>query len=807
MTDTPLPGKVPPLILLPFFAGEGAYFAIRFGLIIPLAATVPFFLLVLTLASFKKGRPLALLLVPFCFFISAGQRTKGLSIPDIPGHLANKIHSPTEVGLIGTVTTMISRGSERSRMTIECERLITGRGKEEGCRGLVRLTAWGKIPQGIMPGDRIGARALLRPVSTIMTPGVGNFRLVLAEKGIWTTGTIRKNILMKLPGGPSSPVRTVERIRQKMALALSRNVADRKTAAVYRAILLGDSSDIPITVRRQFTRSGTIHLLAISGMHLGIIFLALTLTFRFLLGIYPPVLLKIDGWKASAILSLAPLGAYALLAGLNPPVFRALIMITVLIYAIGSDRRHHILSAIALAATIIILARPAAVTRASFQLSFAAVTAIVLAWQRLYPWFQNLTRGNRTLRFFIGAGLAGIAAQAGTTPFAIFHFNQFSPLSIPMTVVLLPLICLWALPLGLCALIALPVSPSVTGILLKIGSAGIRAAIAITSPFWAGDSTIIYGPTPPLLLIGIYLIALLLIFIYLRRPCPFLIAFIILPYVFLGLNRLLPAVVRIIHPSPTISFLDIGPGSSTVITTPAGKSWLIDGGGISSPGFDPGRRIIAPFLFSKGITRIDGVVISHPHADHYNGLASVIEIFHPTAVWINGKRGKTDYRRLLALATKKRITIRTARAGETIFKEKEARLDCIKDGESGKGTNGSSLVLVYTQKDHGVIFPGDLPPQEQKNLAARGRLPECDLLLAPHHGSPAYFTDDILKATRTKTVIISKGSTSPLAEQWAHWQGQTRGKLLITSRDGTIEAQLSPTGISYRLPWRGFAMQ
>ncbi len=803
MTENPVSPSRFLLLQLPIAAGAGAFFTIRFGLNIPLWLLPAVFLPAAILGLFERSRSLALLLVPLCSFITAAQRATHLSPPSDSTNIANRIKITTEAGITGIVREMVVHDRERAVVVIDCERIILKKGRDEACRGRLRLTLWGKISEDITPGDRIMARARLRPADTIMTPGVVDFRTRLAARGIWTTGTVRKGLLIKLsdPGHSRSPVIMITRARQKLAATINAAVSDQTTAAIYRALLIGDNSGISPKTRKTFTHTGTIHLLAISGMHIGIIFLGLTLLLRGLMLSRPVMLLRFDSWKIAALGAMPIVFIYALLAGLKPPVFRAAIMIAVLIYALSSDRRHHILAAIGLAATVIILTFPASIMSASFQLSFAAVTAIIISWQRLSPWLERLAPVNRVSRFIISAALAGIAAQAGTLPFSLYHFNMISPLGVPVTIALIPLLCLWALPLGLTALALGPILPTTAATILKTGSLGIKIATTITTALAANPNAVLFAPTPPLFLIAAYIAAFILIFAYLKKPAPFLIAMILLPFIFIAVNSLTPVLTRDINPDPRTVFLDIGPGSATIIFTPGGKTWIVDGGGMKSKKFDPGAMIIAPFLFRQGISRLDGVVITHPHADHYNGLGTVMAIFKPQSLWINGRRGDQNYRRLIARAEKNGVRIKKAHAGEIIFREKDARLECLKDGDSGRDTNSASLVLLYRRDGRNMLLPGDIPPPIQARLANNNILPRCDIILAPHHGSPAYFNAAFFTATAAKTVVISKGSNNTIAPGWYTGGWKKGGNLWITSDHGTVETRMSAAGIRVRLPY------
>ena len=787
------------VLLLPFFTGAGIILQIRTAAGIPLPAAVILFAAVLAAALVPRSRGTALVLVPLCFFAAGSMRARTIFPPPDRLHVANLIHEQTDAAVAGAVVSVQSRSPEQSRFTVECDRLTTEADGTRPCRGRISFVMYGELPADIVAGERVTVRGRVRPAGTIMTPGVNDYRLYLARTRVWTTGTVTKNLVVRLAGENGSPPMNtrLERMRQQAREFIARNVKG-DSGAIYRALLTGDTSAIRPGLRKAFARTGTAHLLAISGMHMGAIFvLALVLTTA-IAAILPALLLRLPLRKLAGAVALAPLATYALTAGMKPPVFRAAVMTAAFILIVAADRRYSAAAALALAATLVMLVFPASLLSASFQLSFAAVSVIIMLWKKLRPWHARLA-ARRTLLFLATVALSGIAAQAGTLPFSLRHFNMISPLSVPATVLLLPLLCFWALPLGLTALAAAPFFPKAAAVMLRAGSPAIDAATAVITRLAANPDTVLYVPDPPWLMAAIYFAALVILYRRIRRPAGFLAALIVLPVLFSSAAVMVPAITRNIAPRPRTVFLDVGQGSSAVIFTPGGHILLIDAGGSSSPRFDPGERIIAQYLFHEGVRRLDAVVLTHAHADHTNGLAVIAEIFRPRVIWTNGSTENRDLAETLAKAAARGSRIRTARAGMRLFAGADAELRCLKDGGGARG-NAGSLVLFYRGGGTKIIFPGDIPLHVQRKMAEENKIPGCGVLLAPHHGSPAYFEPIFAQTAGPEVVVISTGASGRIAPEW-----RSR-KLLpppeITARSGAIEIAADGNGgITVRHPW------
>ncbi|MCK4840190.1 MAG: ComEC/Rec2 family competence protein, partial [Desulfobulbaceae bacterium] len=508
--------------------------------------------------------------------------------------------------------------------------------------------------------------------------------------------------------------------------------------ALYKAIITGQRDSIPIKVLDNFKRSGAIHLLAISGMHMGLLALISGLLLNYLFRKSSWLLLRWPVWKVAAVLTLLIMGCYATISGLQPPVVRAFIMASMLIVAIVLDRPKSMLNIMALAALLILAYEPTALFSVSFQLSFLAVTAIILLSNQ-FPELFNPDQARQTLTcqasLWLRTGITvSVVALFATAPMTLYHFRQVSLLGPLTTILTAPLICFWALPLGLTAALFSPWLPDVAAFILNIGSMGLRGADLITTTLAAIPFTSHILPPPALATIAIYyLIAGSLLFFKSSKTMKFaatltMILIMSIPTSSFSRGKDLK--------QTRITFLDVGQGSATLVELPGDINILLDGGGSSSPRFNPGEQIIGPFLWHQSIRRLNALVISHGHQDHYNGLEFIIRKFKPAEVWINGSGEESrEYLNILRTAAETGAKIRVPDKDTVIATGGAAKLTSISNLHQRQNpdlpTNSRSLVIKLEIDGKKIILPGDIMGDDGQNLIDQGVNLQCDVLLAP----------------------------------------------------------------------------
>ena len=782
------------------------------------------------------------------FLIGQYHARAHLRKPADPNHIANQIEEQQTVSLYGilaehpAVNKLESGHKSKLLMKVKSFYQDTASGNSinnKKTSGLVLLTLNGSPPAELKPGEHFLVKTKISTVNTFSTPGSFNYKKHLANQSIFLKGWIEfpGNILKIQTVKSEAIFFTIssllyfpERIRQHIANFID-NTLSQPSRGLYKAILIGDRNSISPSVLESFTNAGCIHILAISGMHMGLLAIIIITVITWLLKRSTWFLLYTNVQKIAISVALVPLTTYALIAGFNIPVLRALLMTIIFIFAIIFNRPGNLLNHILLAAFFILAWKPAAIFSASFQLSFSAVISIALVYPLLLAiFFQNhrdslsgiskfdsVTESSlsenkavfsaKVLKWLLAAIILTTAAMLGTLPLLLFHFNRISLVAPLSNLLVEPLICSWSLIVGIIACLIIPLSPGAAVFLFKMGSFGLTFSEKICV-FFAGmpfASLRLSTPSPmEITFYYIFLLSTVMIF-HLQKTRKHLAVFIAIFSLFCLLTT--PAISKItarLSVSTSVSILDIGHGLAIVLQLPHNKNILIDGGGAVSDNFNIGERVIGPFLWKKKINSLDSVVISHPHADHYNGLAFILANFQPQTLWVNGMPGNDpEYKELLKLAGRLNIKIKVPQTDEVLFQDNSTRLQCVHNGvppefRSKKGqiafltqkldTNDMSLVLKFETGDTSFLFPADISAAMAKTLVSEKRNLQADILLAPHHGSKSSMSFDFIKAVEPEYIAISAGRNNLFNfPDKAFFELEQKGiQIVTTGRDGTL---------------------
>ena len=714
--------------------------------------------------------------------------------------------------MVGTIASMPEYNGKTSRLLLDCESLLVAGHDPPSSfrpvRGRLLLTVGERLPPIFRAGSRIMAIASIDRIHRYQTPGAFNFQLQMATKKVACSGWVQSAGALEIVKDRADiqPLARLlrnlrfapEQMRQQMGQFLEQPL-EPETAALYKALLIGSLVDIGPETLEAFKISGCFHLLAISGLHFSLLGLFLLVGFTFLLKQSQWLLVHAHVPTLGLLLTAPFLLLYALVAGMNLPAMRALITALLVLVAVLLHRQRSLLPLIAAAALLILTINPLALFTASFQLSFAAVLAINLISPRLPslqtpndgppPWRQLVGRGWRLVQSMI---LVSLAATAGTLPILLFHFNRISLIGPVMNLIIEPLLCLWALPWGLAAFVLFWAVPDLAALCLQCGALGMECALRLIKALPPFPFLSLWTITPSPLEIAGYLGILWLL---LRRPP--------LPYRFplaTGLALLLTGSFTsglwLPHnrQEASIHFLDVGQGTSTVVQLPQDKTVLIDGGGYQSERFDTGQELIAPYLWQLRLWRLDDIIITHPHGDHYNGLSFIVEHFHPRRLIINDDMGEEPaYQQLLAGAVKAGVIIQQATAGTVLHRGSRCQLTCLGmpglPGVRQETTNDRSLVILLENGDHGFLFPGDIGARSEQILIDSGQKIRAHVLLAPHHGSRGSAIAPFIAAVDPALIVVSSGrqrqGVLPAPEHLRAWAAK-KILTLLTREHGTI---------------------
>jgi competence protein ComEC len=708
------------------------------------------------------------------------------------------------------------------RVTAAKTSLVLGRielrrnGQGGPVAGRIKLTLYGRT-NNLRPGRHLRFQAVLRPVRNFNNPGGFDYRRYLALKDIWATAYAQADALTLLDTASSVPWWAMTPAREFLSGLMEQAVSDT-ALPVLQALVLGDRQLISPQRRQAFNRAGVAHVLAISGLHIGMV-AAVAFGLGHWLLKWIPFLLR-HAWlrKAAALLALMPVVAYGLLAGMSPSTQRAIIAVAIVMAALCLQRRPDPFNTLAAAAIAILTWQPPSLASISFQLSFAAVGTILLGQATLHPspvsshpasWRARLYRWLRALV------RVSIWATLGTLPLTMLYFNQFSLVGPLANCVVVPVVAMLVVPAGLFSAVLAAISPALGLWGFKFCGLVIDPILHLIESIAAWPWAAIFTITPSGMEIGLYytlLVGLALLLINWRRPetqptlpwhrrhgvatvCTLALALLAADMAYWSYQRFGRKDLR-------ITAIDVGQGNAVLLELPGGDCALVDGGGFSGPAaFDVGARIIAPLLGRKKIRTVETLVLSHPDADHLNGLIHIARHFNVQRLWSNGQAGPNPtYQDLLAAVEAQKIAmpswaalprVQSIAGVQFTLLGPPADFQHLALRQKWRHTNNNSLVLKVSFGAFAMLLPGDIHRRVEQELAAAvGSALRSTVLLAPHHGSRTSSSPRFLAQVDPRIVIVS--ASWGRRRYFPHAQSRKRYnqlgcELFCTHSDGAVQ--------------------
>lgn len=639
--------------------------------------------------------------------------------------------------------------------------------------GLLRVTSGAvldgteRLPRGalvslrgldVAPGASVRLLARVRPAARFDNPSPHPDWPAGRRPTLY--GAVRGQVVVERPA--AWPSRLAHGIRGGLRARLERSLSPR-TAAIGRTLLLGESRSLEDDTRDIVRGAGLSHVLAVSGLHVtllagGAVWL-LGLAWRRI----PWLARRVPSRRAARWLGIPLALSYAGLVGDAPSAWRAAVTAAIA-WALEAGGRRASPGAVTAAAVITLASlRPEDLPRPGFALSILATAAIV-------------TGGSREGEGALRAGLA-LAARStvATAPITAWIFGAVPAVGLIANVVVVPFAAAALLPaLVLHALTAWACEP------LAFATAALaeRATDAFVALAAIFETVPLGRDLPPLDLPQGIAVALTCGGLLLARSWRARVAILLSGLALIaGLELRLRWAERPLG-ELRVTFLDVGQGDAALVDLPDGRLMVIDAGGAPGGGPDPGERALVPLLRARRRSRIDVLVISHPHPDHYEGARALIERFEVGEVWDSGQalfeapggpvaRLLVDaHRRGARVLGPEQLCRATRRFGRAVLRVHHPcpRFD------AGWGPNENSLVLELRLGDRRLLFAGDAEAHAEAALLARGVEP-VDVLKVAHHGSRTSSSAALLDALRPRVAVVSAGRHNrfghPHAEVWA----------------------------------------
>jgi competence protein ComEC len=592
---------------------------------------------------------------------------------------------------------------DRTRLLIDAERADGA-----PASGRVQATVYG-VPPPLAEGQHIAAPLKLHPATGFHNPGVFDYGEHLARQGIHVVATGRADSVATLDDpAPPWPIRVRRAAVASMGAALP-----PVSAALLAGLLLGDRTDLPHDVDGGFRLAGAYHILAVSGFNVAILAAAVWALCRFL---------RVPR-SAGAATAIVIVVGFALVVGPSPSVVRAVVMAVLVLAALLLERDASVTNSLALAALCILAVRPGDLFDPGFQLSFAATLGIVVA-----PLPRHV---------IVGALAVSAAAQLAVLPVTLTHFNQLSTIGVVANLGVVPLAGV-ATVLGLVAVglsflsetVAAVAFDAVWPVLLAL-----RWVVALAARI---PGAVVHLPAPGPVAVACYVGGLALLVMpdrapSLRRRLVRRGAAVGLLVLAVGLAAW--PLVRSPDGRLRLSVLDVGQGDAVVIEMPDGRTILVDAGSGGPMRLDAGERVVAPFLWNRGVLSLAGLAVTHDDADHAGGMAAMRRLFRIDEHWTGASAPSQPRRFGRAIVTPLPPT--AAPAGRR---------------------NDAGLVLRVEIGLASFLLAADIGAAREHELLMSGTRLASTVLKVAHHGSRFSTTSEFLRAVRPTAAAISVGA-------------------------------------------------
>jgi competence protein ComEC len=786
-------------------------------------------------ALFYLGRrPWAAWALSLCVLFTAGALRIAVSGPgDAAGNAILQFADGREVIVTAHVTAgpdLLARGKVETRQQLELvSEEVESEGRRVPVRAGMRLSIYSKESgepetgtsggqRRFRYGERLQFAAKLFPPHNFRNPGAFDYASYLADKGILVLASAKAANVELLPGFVGSRAELWRTQVHRSILERIHVFWPEREAALIDAMVIGEDAFIEPDTKAEFQRSGTYHILVVSGMNVGILaFVVFSVLRRF----------HVSDTVTSALVVALSVG-YAFLTDVGAPIWRATLMLTLYLGSRVFYRERSMLNAVGAAALGLLVVDARAIFGASFQLTFLSVLLIAAVGVPLLertsePYVRGLryltstgfdrtlpprvtqfrldlrmlggrveqllagTRSEKTqksaslgmrnrhrhlplqgLAFAARTALSGceILVISGLMQLGLalpmgYYFHRATVVGLPSNMLVVPLTGI-LMPASVLAIALGYVSPPVARIpawLAGVSLEGITGTVQRLGGLQVADARV---ATPGFAVVVIGVAALILAMAVARRQRRF---------AALGIAVLAVSAfwVSAIPPRPQIrsgvleiTSIDVGQGDSTLLVLPDGRTLLIDAGGLPNwmhSEFDIGENVVSPYLWARGIQRLDFVIVTHAHADHMGGMSSILKNFRPKELWMGAYLPSGDLDRLLAQAKSANIPVVTRMAGDELSLG-GARLRILApslDEETGAWRpNDDCLVMKISYGDTSALLEGDAEPPVERRIAMGNA--QADVLRVAHHGSAHSTIPALLGAVHPKYAVISVGA-------------------------------------------------